>query len=79
MEDLSDPPLTPLGERQAKATADHLAAASIDAIYVSPQLRAQQTVGPLATTHGLEPVTDVRIAEWDYEHGTYLPPWPTTT
>lgn len=74
-EDLSDPPLTPLGERQAEATAEYLAEAKIDAIYVSPQLRAQQTMKPLAARHGLEPITDVRIAEWDYEHGTYVPAW----
>ncbi|MEM9653673.1 MAG: histidine phosphatase family protein [Actinomycetota bacterium] len=74
-DDLTDPPLTPLGERQAEATAAFLADAIIDAIYVSPQLRAQQTVTPLAARHGLDPVTDKRIAEWDYEHGTYVPSW----
>lgn len=73
--DLSDPPLTPLGERQADATAAFLADATIDAIYVSPQLRAQQTARPLAERHRMEPITDVRIAEWDYEHGTYVPAW----
>jgi broad specificity phosphatase PhoE len=73
-DDLSDPPLTPLGERQADATAAFLADASIDALYVSPQLRAQQTMVPLAARHStLDPVTDVRIAEWDYEYGTYVP------
>lgn len=74
-EDLSDPPLTPLGERQAESTATYLASADIDAIYVSPQLRAQQTMRPLAARHGIEPVTDTRIAEWDYEYGTYVPSW----
>ncbi len=74
-DDLTDPPLTPLGERQAEATAVFLAEAAIDAIYVSPQLRAQQTMKPLVARHGLEPITDVRIAEWDYEHGTYVPAW----
>ncbi len=74
-EDLSDPPLTPLGERQAVATAEFLADAALDAIYVSPQLRAQQTSKPLVAHHGIEPVTEMRIAEWDYEYGTYVPPW----
>lgn len=74
-DDLTDPPLTPLGERQAEATAEFLNEASIDAIYVSPQLRAQQTVRPLTARHNIEPVTDVRLAEWDYEYGTYVPTW----
>ncbi len=38
-DDLIEPPLTPLGERQAEATAEFLAKVTIDAIYVSPQLR----------------------------------------
>jgi probable phosphoglycerate mutase len=74
-EDLTDPPLTPLGERQAEATAEFLASSTIDAIYASPQLRAQQTMKPLVARHGIEPITDVRIAEWDYEYGTYVPSW----
>lgn len=74
-EDLSDPPLTPLGHRQADATAAYLQGAELDAIYVSPQLRAQQTSHPLVGHHGIDPVTDMRIAEWDYEYGTYVPPW----
>jgi len=36
-EDLSDPPLTNLGERQAAATAGFLADTALDAVYVSPQ------------------------------------------
>ncbi|MEM7095433.1 MAG: histidine phosphatase family protein [Actinomycetota bacterium] len=74
-EDLSDPPLTPLGVRQADATAKYLAGSTIDALYVSPQLRAQQTCAPLAERLGLTPATDPRIAEWDFEYGTYVPPW----
>ena len=61
--------------RQAEATADHLSGTALDAIYVSPQRRAQQTVEPLVAHHGLDPVTDHRIAEWDYELGTYVPSW----
>ena len=42
-EDLSDPPLTDLGERQAVATANFLVGTTLNAVYVSPQRRAQQT------------------------------------
>jgi len=74
-DDLSDPPLTPLGELQAASTAAYLSSTEIDAIYVSPQLRAQQTCRPLALHHGIEATTDIRIAEWDFEHGSYVPSW----
>lgn len=73
-DDLSDPPLTELGERQAVATASFLEAMSFDAIYVSPQRRAQQTSMPLVGQRGISPVTDQRIAEFDYELGSYVTP-----
>ena len=73
--DLVDPALTPLGHRQANATADYLADAKIDAMYVSPQQRARQTIEPLAARHQIEPVVDARIAEYDYETGAYVPTW----
>lgn len=72
LDDLSDPPLTEIGHKQAAATAEHLAGEDLHAIYVSPQLRAQQTCTPLAATHGLSATTDERIAEFDYEIGEYL-------
>lgn len=73
-DDLSDPPLTERGERQAVATAGFLATTSLDAIYVSPQRRAQQTSVPLVGERGLDPITDERIAEFDYELGSYVSP-----
>jgi len=75
-EDLSDPPLTNLGERQAAATAGFLADTALDAVYVSPQRRAQQTSLPLLGQRGINPVTDERTAEFDYELGSY--PTPAT-
>ena len=72
--DLTDPPLTELGRRQAAATADFLAAAELDAVYVSPQLRAQQTSEPLLDGRSITAVTDERIAEFDYELGGYIAP-----
>ena len=72
--DLTDPPLTQLGQRQAVATASFLANNTIDAVYVSPQRRAQQTSVPLLATRSIDPTTDVRIAEFDYELGSYVSP-----
>lgn len=74
-DDLKDPPLTELGHAQAAATASFLTATDFDAIYASPQQRAQQTMQPFLAGRGIEPVTDPRIAEFDYELGSYLPPW----
>jgi len=72
LEDLSDPPLTELGHRQAAATAQILAPVSFDAVYVSPQRRAQQTCEPLVAGRPVSSTTEVRIAEFDYEHGSYF-------
>lgn len=72
LDDLSDPPLTELGHRQAAATADLLASTHFDAVYVSPQQRAQQTAQPLLATRELTPQTEERIAEFDYELGSYV-------
>lgn len=72
LDDLSDPPLTEIGRKQAAATAQQLAVEDINAIYVSPQLRALQTCTPIAAAHALTATTDERIAEFDYELGEYL-------
>lgn len=72
--DLTDPPLTDLGRRQAKATADFLADTALDAVYISPQRRAQQTATPVLDGRTITPTTDVRIAEFDYELGSYVSP-----
>lgn len=72
LEDLSDPPLTALGHRQAAATAKVLARTHFDAVYASPQRRAQQTAEPLVAGRELQAVTEERIAEFDYELGSYV-------
>ena len=72
LEDLSDPPLTELGHRQAAATAELLARTHFDAVYVSPQRRAQQTAEPLLHGRDVEGHTEQRIAEFDYELGSYV-------
>lgn len=60
---VSDPSLTPLGIAQAKATARSLASEGVEAIYVSPYRRAQETAGALAEITGIPPVTVDGLAE----------------
>lgn len=66
----SDPALAPEGEHQAQQLAERLIAAEIDAIYVTPLQRTQQTIAPLAATLGLTPVVEpglveVHLGEWE--------------
>ncbi|MFQ5418631.1 MAG: arsenate reductase (glutaredoxin) [Myxococcota bacterium] len=60
---VSDPGLTPLGAAQAAATARRVAAETIDAIYVSPLRRSQETAAALADRVGVEPITVDGFAE----------------
>ncbi|UCE86784.1 MAG: histidine phosphatase family protein [Deltaproteobacteria bacterium] len=64
---VNDPGLTPFGAAQARAAADALAREPIDAIYVSPYRRAQETAEPLVRATGLEPVTLDALAEYGYD------------
>ena len=58
-----DPGLTAYGVAQARAAAARIAAAGVDAIYVSPYRRAQETAEPLARATGIAPVTLPGLAE----------------
>jgi probable phosphoglycerate mutase len=60
---VTDPSLTPLGVAQAKTTARSLAEEGIEAIYVSPYRRAQETAAALAEITGIRPVTVDGLAE----------------
>jgi len=60
---VTDPSLTSLGVAQAKATARRLAEDGIEAIYVSPYRRAQETAAALAEITGIRPVTVDGLAE----------------
>jgi broad specificity phosphatase PhoE len=76
-----EPPLSEIGLRQAQLLADHLAAAMkrpfnerlawvarehpVEAIYVSPMLRALQTALPISLALGVQPQVWVDI----HEHG----------
>lgn len=60
---VGDPSLTRLGRAQARATAQRLADADIEAIYASPYRRAQETAAALAEAIGVEPITVEDLAE----------------
>ncbi|MBA2282663.1 MAG: histidine phosphatase family protein [Acidimicrobiia bacterium] len=69
----ADPPLTERGREQAAALAAWLADERIDAIYTSPMRRAVETAVPLAAAHGLEPIVEDGIAEFDRQSDAYVP------
>jgi broad specificity phosphatase PhoE len=63
-----DPPLTPLGIRQAEATRDFLAIRPIDHCYCSPLRRAVETAAIVAAPHGVRPVPLEALIECDVGH-----------
>ncbi len=69
----ADPPLAPLGVRQAEAAATWLAAEDIDAVYSSPMTRARETAGPIGTATGLDVVVEDGVAEYDRHAEAYVP------
>jgi len=65
-----DPPLDPVGERQAELLADRLVHERVDAIYVTSLQRTHQTAAPLAERLGLDltEVADLRevfLGDWE--------------
>jgi probable phosphoglycerate mutase len=60
---VNDPGLTPFGVAQSRCSAERLAQESIDAIYVSPYRRSQETAAALSAATGLKPVTVSGLAE----------------
>jgi 2,3-bisphosphoglycerate-dependent phosphoglycerate mutase len=69
-----DPPLSPLGLRQAQQVCARLADWRIDAIYVTTLRRTVQTAAPLAERLGLEMVVEAGLREvhlGDWEGGLY--------
>jgi len=69
----ADPPLSPLGLRQAEATADFLAGEGIDAIATSTMRRAIETGRPLAERLGLTPKQHEGLRESDHQRSSYTP------
>jgi broad specificity phosphatase PhoE len=66
----TDPPLAPLGVRQAEATRDLLAGRPIDACVCSPLRRAVETAAVIATPHRLTPrplddLTECDVGAWE--------------
>jgi len=65
-----DPPLDPVGVRQAELLADRLIHERVDAIYVTSLQRTHQTAAPLAERRGLDTteIADLRVGflgEWE--------------
>ena len=60
-----NPPLAPLGVRQAEATRDFLAIRPIEHCYTSPLLRAYQTAAVVAAPHGITPLPLEALTECD--------------
>lgn len=69
----ADPPLAPVGRRQADALAGAMAAEGVDAVYASPLRRAVETAEPLAARLGLGVTVRDGLAEWDRDADAYIP------
>lgn len=69
----ADPPLAPLGQRQAQHMSQWLAAETIDRLYSSPMNRAHETALPLAAQQQLDVVLAPGVAEYDRDASTYVP------
>jgi len=69
----ADPPLAELGHQQSRALVDWLAPEPLDALHVSPMVRARETAVPLAAARGLEPVVTEGVAEFDKDADSYVP------
>jgi broad specificity phosphatase PhoE len=61
-----NPPLTDRGRLQAEDVAAAALALHLEALYVSPKLRAHATAEPIARACGLSPVVDERLREIGY-------------
>jgi broad specificity phosphatase PhoE len=66
---ISDVALTPRGYEQAKLLAAWAQTAGLDAIWVSPLSRAQETAALAARAAGVTPRVDARLRELDFGQG----------
>jgi 2,3-bisphosphoglycerate-dependent phosphoglycerate mutase len=69
----ADPPLSDVGHRQAEAVVRWLEPERLDALVVSPMIRARETAVPLAAARGLETVVHEGVAEFDKDADSYVP------
>lgn len=65
---MSDPPLSSIGERQIEAVSDHLAGERVDAVYCSDLVRAHRTGTAIASRHALDAVVVEELREVDFRH-----------
>ncbi len=71
---VADPPLTDVGREQARRLAEWLIAHErLDAVFVSPLLRARETAAPLAERLGHDPQVISELAEFDADSTSYIP------
>lgn len=64
-EEMSDPPLSAIGEQQIEAVAAHLAGETIDAVYASNLVRAHRTGLAIAARHDLDVTVLADLREVD--------------
>jgi broad specificity phosphatase PhoE len=69
----ADPGLSAEGWRQAECLASWLATERIDALYVSPMVRARETANPLERLLGTRATVREELAEWDRGRDYYVP------
>ena len=69
----ADPPLSEVGHRQSEALVHWLAPEPLDALVVSPMIRARETAAPLATARGLDAAVHEGVAEFDRDAESYVP------
>ena len=69
----ADPPLSETGHRQSQALVRWLEPEAIDALVVSPMVRARETAAPLAAARGLDAVVHEGVAEFDKDADSYVP------
>ena len=79
-----DPGLTQAGRRQATRAGQWLRDRGVAALYSSPQRRAQETAGCIASVTGLPVQADARLKErlnWDgsQPYDAFLDLWTRTT
>jgi broad specificity phosphatase PhoE len=67
-----DMDLSPRGHEQAQALAEYFRSVPLDAVYVSPMKRAQQTVAPLVAITGHTPTRMADLREVDFGDWTGL-------
>ena len=69
----ADPPLSPLGAKQAEAVADFLSQETINEIVTSSMQRAYETSMPLAKRLEIDPIQRDDLRESDHNSSSYIP------